>query len=309
MTLRHPLHNLLDKEQSIAYLFLSPWLLGFLLFTAGPMLGSLYLSLTQWSIVDKPEWVGLSNYQDMLMNDPRFWISLYNTLYYVFWSVPLSTLLALFLAMLLNNKLRAVTLYRGLFYLPVVTSGVATAILWAWIFNPRFGVLNYVLALVGIEGPGWLTSEVWSKPAFIIMSLWTIGSPMLIYLAALQSIPQYLYEAAELDGANRWQQFRYVTFPMLSSTTLFVLVMGIIGSFQIFTPAYVITAGSSTQAVGGPNDSTLFYVLYLYQNAFQFFKMGYASAQAWVLFVIIVSLTALQFKLSNQLIYYEGLRR
>jgi multiple sugar transport system permease protein len=273
------------------------------------MLGSLFLSLTQWSIVDKPEWVGVRNYQNMLFHDPRFWVSLFNTAYYVFLSVPLSALLALFLAILLNRKLRAVTLYRGIFYLPVVTSGVATAILWAWIFNPRFGVLNYVLSIFGIEGPGWLTSEVWSKPAFIIMNLWNIGSPMLIYLAALQSIPQHLYEAAELDGANHWQQFRYVTFPMLSPTTLFVLVIGIIGSFQIFTPAYVITAGSSTQAVGGPNDSTLFYVLYLYQNAFQFFKMGYASAQAWVLFVVIVSLTALQFRLSKQLIYYEGLRR
>jgi len=299
MKLTHP--SLYRREMLFGYLMISPWVLGFIAFVAGPMLASVYLSFTNWRLIGSARWVGLENYRSMLFEDPRFWKALYNTAYYTLISVPLGTLGSLLLALLMNQKVRGIQFYRTMYYLPVVTSGVATALLWQWIFNPRFGLLNYLLSRVGIPGPDWLVSEVWSKPAFIVMSLWGIGGSMVIFLAGLQSIPEEFYEAAHLDGASPWQRFRHITLPLLSPTTFFVLVIGVIGSFQIFTSAFVITNG-------GPADSTLFYVLYLYQNAFQYFRMGYASALAWVLFVIILGLTLLQFRLASRWVYYEALR-
>lgn len=293
--------TLYRREMVFGYLMISPWVLGFIIFVAGPMLASIYLSFTNWRLIGTARWVGLENYRSMLFEDPRFWKALYNTAYYTLISVPLGTMGSLLLALLMNQKVHGIKFYRTMYYLPVVTSGVATALLWQWIFNPRFGLLNYLLSLVGTSGPDWLVSEVWSKPAFVVMSLWGIGGSMVIFLAGLQSIPEEFYEAAHLDGASPWQRFRHITFPLLSPTTFFVLVIGIIGSFQIFTSAFVITNG-------GPADSTLFYVLYLYQNAFQYFRMGYASALAWILFVIILGLTIVQFRLASRWVYYEALR-
>jgi multiple sugar transport system permease protein len=289
------------KDEIYAFALISPWLVGFLLFTAGPMLMSMYLSLTEWRLIGEPRWVGLENFRVLFSEDPRFWKALYNTAYYTLFSVPLGLVVALLLALLLNQQLRGIRFFRTAFYVPVVTSGVATSLLWLWIFNPRLGLLNYFLGLLGIEGPSWLVSDLWSKPAFILMSLWGVGGPMVVFLAALQSIPQHLFEAAMIDGANRWQMFRHITLPIISPTTFFLLVMGIIGSFQIFTSAFVMTKG-------GPADSTLFYVLYLYENAFQHFRMGYASALAWVLFVIILGFTVLQFKVAGKWVHYENLR-
>jgi len=289
------------KEELHAYVLIAPWLLGFTVFTAGPMLMSIYLSFTDWRLIGDPRWVGLENFRVLFFEDPRFWKALYNTAYYTLFSVPLGLIVALLLALLLNQRLRGIRFFRTAYYVPVVTSGVATSLLWLWIFNPKLGLLNYFLGLMGIEGPSWLVSDIWAKPAFILMSLWGVGGSMVIFLAALQSIPQQLFEAAMIDGANRWQIFWHITIPIISPTTFFVLVMGIIGSFQIFTSAFVMTKG-------GPADSTLFYVLYLYENAFQYFRMGYASALAWVLFIVILGFTILQFRIAGKWVHYESLR-
>lgn len=283
------------------YLMIAPWALGFVIFVAGPMLASIYLSFTNWRLIGSSNWVGMENYRTIFFDDPRFWKAIYNTAFYTFISVPLGTMSSLLLALLMNQKARGIKLYRTFYYLPVVTSGVATALLWQWIFNPRLGLLNYLLSLMGISGPDWLISEVWSKPAFIVMSLWGIGGSMVIFLAGLQSIPEEFYEAAHIDGANVWQLFWRITFPLLSPATFFVLVIGVISSFQIFTSAFVITNG-------GPADSTLFFVLYLYQQAFQYFRMGYASALAWILCIIILGFTVVQFRFANRWVYYETLR-
>jgi multiple sugar transport system permease protein len=280
------------------YLFIAPWLIGFFVFTLGPFIASLFYSFTRYELLTPPEFRGLQNYNLLFRQDPRFWVSLTNTAYYSFFSVPIRMVLAFFVAMLLNQKVNGMALYRTLFYLPSVTAGVATAILWVWIFDANYGILNIGLRAIGIEGPMWLGSRVWAKPALIIMSLWNIGGTMVIYLAGLQGVPQQLYDAAAVDGAGWWRKTRHVTVPMMTPTIFFTLVMGIIGSFQVFASALVMTNG-------GPADATLFYVLYLYRNAFQYFRMGYASALAWVLFIIILILTLIQLWLSNRWVYYE----
>jgi multiple sugar transport system permease protein len=281
------------------YLFISPWLIGFVVFTAGPFLASFVLSLTDWAVVGDFSWVGLSNYERIVTRDARFWKTLGNTAYYVIWHVPAVNLLALGCALLLNQKLRLIALYRTLFYLPSVTSGVATAVLWIWVFNGQYGVLNSFLRLFGIAGPNWLFDLRWSMNALIIMSLWTMGGAMLIYLAGLQNVPQHLYEAAIVDGAGAGQRFWHVTLPLLTPTIFYNVVIGIIASFQVFTAAFVMTGG-------GPADSTLFYVLYLYRVAFENLRMGYASALAWILFVIIIVFTIVQFVVARRWVYYEG---
>jgi multiple sugar transport system permease protein len=278
------------------YLFISPWIIGFLVFTAGALLGSFSISLTDWNIVGTPEYVGLQNYQKMI-EDKFFWQSLRATFYYLL-NVPLNLTLGLFLAILLNQNVRGLSLFRTIFYLPSVTAGVASALLWLWIFNPRFGIINVLLSKIGIAGPPWLGSETWAVPALIIMSVWGVGGGMLIYLGALQGIPTVLYEAATLDGATAWRKFIHVTMPMITPVLLLNLIIGIIGSFQVFTQAFIMTNG-------GPNYATLFYVLYLYQQAFQWFNMGYASALAWVLFLIILACTYLIIKTSSGWVYYE----
>lgn len=287
------------------YLFISPWLIGFLIFAAGPILLSLFMSFTQWSLLSAPQWVGLSNYQEIIFDDPLVYKSLWNTAYYVFFSVPLGVVFSLALAILLNQKLRGLSIFRTIFFLPSVTNMVAVSLLWMWIFNPEFGLLNRALSFFGITGPLWLQSEVWSKPALILMSLWGIGGGMIINLAALQNIPVELYEAADLDGARKWHRLRHITLPLISPAIFFNLIMNMIGSFQVFTQAFVMTGSSGQGEEGGPNNATLFFVLYLYKKAFQQFKMGYASALAWILFAIILVFTVLQFALSRRWVYYE----
>jgi multiple sugar transport system permease protein len=294
------------KKDLLGYLFISPWLFGFLALALGPMLLSLYMSFTRWSLLSPPQWVGLENYQELLSNDPLIPISLWNTAYYVLFAVPLGVLLSLVLALLLQQKLKGMGLFRIIFFLPSVTNMVAVSILWMWVFNPEFGLLNRGLAMLGISGPLWLQSETWAKPALILMSLWGVGSGMIITLAGLQNIPKELYEAAQLDGARRWHRLRHITLPMISPVLFFNLVMNTIGAFQVFTQAFVMTASSSQGQEGGPNNATLFFVLYLYKKAFQQFKMGYASAMAWLLFLIILVFTIIQFSLSRRWVYYES---
>ena len=279
------------------YIFISPWIIGFAIFTAGALMGSFGISLTKWSMIGTPEFIGLGNYEYMI-KDKFFWQSLKVTLYYLL-NVPLNLMIGLLLAILLNQKIRGMAVFRTVFYLPSVTAGVAVSLLWMWIFNPRFGVINVMLAKIGIMGPAWLGSETWAMPALIIMSIWGVGGSMLIYLGALQGIPTHLYEAATLDGAGAWRKFLNITLPMVTPVLLLNLIMGVIISFQVFTQAFIMTGG-------GPNYATLFYVLYLYQQAFQWFNMGYAAALAWVLFVIILFFTFVIFRTSSKWVYYEG---
>lgn len=286
------------KERRDAYLFILPWMIGFLLFTAGPMIGSLYISFTRWEIVTPSVWVGLDQYQK-LFTDDRFYLSLWNTAYYVFLGVPLHLFLALMAALAMNMNLRGIRLFRTLYYVPSLTPAVANAILWMWIFHPQWGLANAILDWFGIEGLYWLQDPKLSKPSFIIMSFWTIGGQMVILLAGLKGIPQQLYEAAEIDGAGAFQKFLKVTLPLLTPALFFNLIIAIIGAFQVFTQAFIMTEG-------GPSYSTLFYLLYLYRAAFENFRMGYASAMAWVLFVIVLFFTLIQFRLSDRWVFYEG---
>jgi len=263
------------------------------------MVASLVLSLTNYSVLMPTQFRGLYNYKEML-NDELLWISIWNTAYYAGLSVPLAIATALTMALALNRKeLKGRSLFRSIFYIPSILPLVAMSILWIWLLQPRYGLINSCLHFIGVKGPIWLGDPAWSKPALIIMRLTTVGTDMVIYLAALQGVPLHLYEAAELDGANWWNKFWHVTIPMISPAIFFTLIMGVINSFQVFTQAYVMTQG-------GPNNSTLFYVLYLYRYAFDYFKMGYASAMAWLLFVVIVILTFIQFRLSSRWVYYGG---
>jgi multiple sugar transport system permease protein len=293
----------LRRRQAVeGYLFASPWILGFLLFTLGPMVASVWISLHSWNVLTAPTAVGLANYHKAFFDDPRFWKSLVNTVYYAFVSVPLGMCWALLVAVLLNQKVRGLAVFRTIFYLPSVVAGVATALVWTLLLNPDFGALNFILRKVGIANPpGWLLDEKWAMPGLILMSLWGLGNMMIIYLAGLQNVSEELQEAAEIDGAGPLKRFRHVTLPMLTPTIFFNLVMSVIGSFQVFMQTYVMTNG-------GPNDATLTYVLYLYRNAFEQFKMGYASALAWILFVIILGMTLLIIKSSSLWVYYEGRR-
>ena len=282
----------------VGYLFISPWLIGFLVFALYPFLASLFYSLTSYDILTPPRWVGLSNY-GLMVQDGLFWRSLGNTLYFTVFAVPLTTVMAIAIAMLLNMKVRGLAVYRTIFYLPSVVPLVASSILWIWLFNPSFGLLDSFLRMLGLPAPGWLYDEAWVKPALIVMSLWGVGSAIVIYLAGLQGVPQELYEAAGLEGANAWQRTWHVTLPMISPVILFNVVLGLIGSLQYFTHAYVITQG-------GPNNASLFYALYLYQQAFSYLHLGYASAMAWLLFVLILLATIAVFKTSAKWVYYGG---
>jgi multiple sugar transport system permease protein len=287
------------REAIEGYLFISPWLIGFVVLTAGPMLAAFVLSFTNYDVVSTLDFVGLQNFSDILTNDQMFFIAVRVTIIYVLVSVPIGIALSFAIALLLNQPIAGQRVLRTVYYLPSLVSGVAVSILWIWIFQPDFGVLNTFLKLVGIQGPKWLFSEDWALPALILMSFWSVGGPLFIYLAALQAIPTNLYRAASVDGANWWMRFRYITVPMMTPILFFNLVMGIIASFQTFTAAYVMTQG-------GPNHATLFYILYLYQNAFQYLKMGYAAALALILFAIILFFTLLVFRSSAAWVYYES---
>jgi multiple sugar transport system permease protein len=289
------------REAIHCYVFMLPAILGILLFWLGPMVASFSLSFTEYDMLSSAEWIGLQNYRD-LIDDELFWKSFRITAVYSIVSVPLVLCTALGLAVLLNQSFRGVIFFRSVFYLPTVMSGVAVATLWRWIFNSEFGIVNVLLDKVGIRGPGWLIEERWALTALIITSLWTIGGSMLIFLAGLQSIPEDLYEAAEIDGAGAWRRFVGITVPMISHVTFFNLVLGIIGALQVFTEAFVMTGG-------GPNNSTLLLSLYLYRNAFEFLKMGYASAIAWVMFLIVLALTLIVFRSASFWVHYETERK
>jgi len=295
--LRHAPNKRRWRDNLEGYLFAAPWLLGLLIWQLGPFAASAWFSLNKWDILTPMKFLGMNNYAQAL-SDPRFLQSLRVTVSYVFLALPAQLALALLLAILVNSELPGMYFFRGVFYLPSVAAGVATAVLWRWLLNPQYGLINYLLSRIGIRGPMWLESETWALPSLALMSLWGIGSTMLIYLAALQSVPQQMQEAAEIDGASAWKRFWHITLPMISSSVFFTLIMGIIGSFQIFAQAYVMTQG-------GPHYATLFYVLYLYQQAFQAFKMGYASALAWILFLIVMLVTLIQLRLGSRWVYYE----
>jgi multiple sugar transport system permease protein len=287
------------REEREFYLFISPWIVGFVLFGAGPIIGSLLLSFTEWSLLAPPKWVGLANFKQLLV-DQFFRIALFNTVYYGLGSVFLGVIVSFLLALLLNQKVFGQALFRTIFYLPSVVSGIAVALLWINIFNPDFGLLNQALRSLGVQDPpGWLVSPQWAMPALILMSVWSAGGSMVIYLAGLQSIPEHLYEAAAIDGAGTWSKFWHVTVPMMSPIIFYNLIVGFITSLQAFVQIFVMTNG-------GPANATLVIGLYLYRNAFEFFKMGYASAISWVLFVVIIAITISQFILARRWVYYEG---
>jgi len=286
------------REAIEGYFFIFPWAIGFLIFTAGPMIASLVLSFTEWGLIDQPRFTGLGNYIKMA-KDPLFLHSLWVTVRYTIFSVPARLILALILALLMVRPLWGINTIRTIYYIPAVLGGVPVALLWMWVFRADYGILNYLLGVIGLKGPEWLSDPNWAPWALVLMSLWNLGMPTLIFIAGLQAISPALYEAAIVDGANWWHKLRYVTLPMLSPTILFLLVNGIIGSFQVFSVAYVLTGG-------GPVRSTLFYLLYFYRTGFSYFRMGYASALVWVLLVIIMILTALIFKSSSLWVFYES---
>lgn len=288
------------RREWLGLLYIAPWIAGFLIFTAYPFTQSFYLSFTNWKGIGAKRFVGADNYVRVFTDDPLFFKSIGNTLIYTAISLPAGMLLAFLLAMLLNESVRMMPLFRTFFYLPSLTSGVATVVLWVFILG-RDGALNRFLAVFGIEGPSWFSSTRWALPGLMIMSLWGIGGTMIIYLAALQGVPRELYDAAEIDGARALQRTRYVTLPMMTPSIFLTLVLGIIGSFQTFEASLIATNG-------GPSDSTLFVLLHVYNNAFRYFRLGYASAIAWVLFVIILAFTLLQFRLARRWVYYESER-
>jgi multiple sugar transport system permease protein len=280
------------------YLVISPWLIGFVVFTAGPMLASAFLSLTRYDLLSPPLWIGTANFTRML-DDDLFPTALANTLYYTVIAVPAQVLVALLMALALNRQLRGIGFFRAAFYLPTVMPTVASVMLWLWIYSPDLGIANALLRLVGLPGLSWLTDPNLAKPSLILMSLWRVGGQMVIFLAGLQAVPETLSEAAAIDGANRAQRLWNVTIPMISPVIFFNVIVGVIDSFQIFTVAFIATDG-------GPVNATYFYVLHLYDEGFANFHMGYASALAWVLFAVILAFTFGQFYLGRQWVYYEG---
>lgn len=289
------------QQNILGYLWISPWLLGFFFFTFGPMLASLGFSFTNYRVINEARWIGLENYRYALLEDGLFWDSLAITFYYMLVSVPLGLLGSLFLAILLNQRLRGETWFRTFFFLPSLTPLAAAAILWIWILHPEVGLLNYLLALIGIDGPPWLGSTRWAMPSIVIITLWTSigGGRMIIFLAGLQGVPSELYEAAVIDGAGEWAKFRYITIPMISPAIFFNLVLGIIGALQVFTTAYITTRG-------GPGRATWFFALHIYTNAFEYFDMGYASTLSLMLFLVLLVFTIIQMRLSDKWVYYAG---
>lgn len=289
------------REAIAAYLFILPNMLGFVIFTVLAVAASAVISLTNWDLLSPAKFVGLANYQRLLTNDPLFQKVLLNTFYFTFVSVPLAVIVSLALALALNQGLRGVTIFRTIYFLPVITSMVVVALIWRWFYNPDFGVLNYVLFKIGITNPpNWLANRQSAMPAVIIMAVWKqLGYNMVIFLAGLQAIPTNLYEAASIDGAGRWARFRHITIPMLTPTTFFIVVISIINSLQVFDAVLVLTEG-------GPANATRTIVYHIWQQAFQFLQMGYAAAVAWVLFFMIFLVTMLQWKLQGRWVHYEA---
>lgn len=286
----------------LAMLFLAPWFIGFILFTFYPLAASFVYSFSEYHSRKPLVWVGLENYQTMF-TDKLFWTSLGNTLYMVVLAVPMTLVSSFLCAVLLNLKVTGQSVYRVIYFLPSIVPTVASTLLWLWILNPQAGVMNTLLGKIGIQGPNWLSDPTWSKPSLILLGMWGMGNTIVIYLSGLQDVPVSLLEAAELDGANWLQRLRYITIPMVSPITLFNLVTGMIFMFQYFAQAYVFRG---TEGLGSPLNSTLFYSVYLFQAGFQYLKIGYASAMAWVLFLIILGCTILMLKVSERFTYYAG---
>jgi multiple sugar transport system permease protein len=289
------------RQNILGYLWISPWLAGFVIFTAGPMLASLVLSFTNYRIINVIKWGGLDNYKTALFIDELFWPSLKLTFDYMLISVPVGLLGSLLLAMLLNQRVRGESLFRTFFYLPTLTPVAAAAILWVWLLHSEVGLVNYIISWFGIKGPPWFASTRWALPAIILITLWSSigGGRMIIFLAGLQGVPQEFYEAAEIDGAGRWSKFRNITLPMISPTIFFNLILGVIGALQVFNTAYITTKG-------GPGRATWFFALHIYTNAFEYFDMGYASTLSWCLFLILLVFTVIQIRLSDMWVYYAG---
>ncbi len=292
-------HGLRMRETLTAYAFLSPWLIGFIVFTAGPIIASLVLSFFSWKMLTPPRFIGLSNFINMFTTDELFKTSISVTIRYVLISVPLSQALALGLAVLLNQNIRLSSFWRTAIYVPAVISGVAGAVIWRWMYHNELGMINNLLSMIGITGPQWLYDTHMALYSLVIMRLWNVGVPMVIYLAGLQGMPKFLYEAADIDGAGEVSKFIKITLPLLTPVIFFNVVMAVIGGIQTFAEPYVMTAG-------GPQNATLFLGLHLYQSAFSYMKMGYASAMAWIMFLSILALTIMQFKLANRWVYYES---
>ena len=293
--------KLFNKKNLTIFAFTSPWVLGFLSFGIYPIIISFYYSLCQYDVLREPMFIGLENYRTIFYEDAYFWKTIWNTLYYTIFRVPINILLSLLIAILLNRTLKASGLIRATFFLPSLISGVALSVIWIWIFNPQIGLLNTILAFFGLKGPLWLQDENWSKLSLVIMSTWSIGGGrMLVFLAALQNVNPNLYEALKLDGGNDLQCFWHITLPLISPVIFLWSVIEVIASMQIFTEAFIMTKG-------GPLESTLFYNLYLYNQAFENFNMGYASALAWILLVITLIITLAQFRLSRKYVYYDNI--
>lgn len=292
-------HSSQRREWVAGLLFASPFVVGFALFTVYPICASLFYSFCDYTVFEPPRWNGGANYVELVTDDPLFWKALSNTAVFTVFSVPLVMVVGLLLALLLNLKVRGQAFFRTLFFLPSIVPIVASAVLWVWVLNPQYGLVNTVLQYLGIPAPGWLADPDWAKPALILMSVWGAGHNMVLYLAGLQDVPRELHEAAEIDGAGAWQKTWYITLPIISPVLFFTLVMGMIGSFQYFTSAWVMSGN-------GPDDSTLFYALYLFNNAFLYFRMGYASAMAWLLFLVILGATLLIFRFSQGRVHYEA---
>lgn len=289
------------REQLQGYIFILPWLIGFIGLLAGPLLFSLYGSFTNYDVTSQMDFIGLENYIKAFTVDPLFLKSLYNTIYYVVISVPLTTAGSICVALLLNQKVRGMRAFRTIFYLPAVMSGVAVYLLWMQLLSPT-GIINDFLGLFGIQGPAWLLVARWTKPALILMQMWSVGGGMLLYLAALQGVPQSLYESAEMDGASPFRKFLHISFPMITPVIFFDLVTSIIGGFQIFQQAYVMTDNGN----GGPMNSLLFFNLHMWNKAFESFDMGYAMAMSWILFIIVMGLTLINVKFASKWVHYEG---
>ena len=293
--------NKFNKQQAIfGIIFMMPWFIGFLIFGLYPMIMSVYYSLCRYDVLRIPQFIGLGNYQKLIFEDPYFWTSISNTLIYTVLRVPLCIIGSLLLAVLVNNAVRGVKFFRTIYFIPSIVTGVVLSVVWMWMFNPQFGLINSFLAYMGIPGPLWLLDPNWSKPSMVLMSVWSIGGGrMLVFLAALQGIPKHLYEAVDIDGGGWWAKFRNVTIPMLSPVIFLWSVLEIIFSLQVFVEAYIMTQG-------GPLNSTMFYNLYLYNKAFNDFEMGYASALAWLLLIISLIITVIQFRISKRWVHYDG---
>jgi len=283
------------------YLYIAPFLIGFLVFTAYPLLASFYLSFTSYNIISDPTWIGLENYQRAFFQDNQFWAALGRTAKYALMVVPLGIACSLLAAMLLNQGFRGTSIFRTFFFLPSITPIIASVLIWLWLLQPSIGVVNYLLSLIGVPGPPWVQSTTWAVPSLVILSLWNTagGSRMIVFLAGLQGVPQELYEASHIDGASAWQRFWNVTVPMISPTIFFNLVISVIGALSVFSVAYIGTQG-------GPAYATYFYVYHLYTTAFQFNLMGYASAVAWMFLLIVLALTVIQFGLQKRWVFYAG---